>query len=133
MRTVNNRSEYLAAVFVVGVALILLVHFLRDNFHHSPAVGYVLGVAPNLIASFSLPVVFICTKQRIGWLVGPNSNGSWFFGSTMLALALVLAWEFRQIHLEQFVFDPDDIGASFFGAILFLCCWPMVRRFMSSA
>src|SRR5688572_12364928 len=112
MRVANSRSEHLATVFVAGVALILLVHYLRDNYRHAPAVSYVLGVAPNLIASFSLPAVFICTKKRARWLIGPTSDGAWFLGSTLLALAVVIAWEFRQIHLANFFFDLGDIGAS---------------------
>ena len=133
MRVANNRSEYLAIVLVGGVALILLVHFLRDNFNHAPAVSYLLGVAPNFIASFTFPVAFISAKKRAGWLIGPVSDGAWFLGSTLLTLAVVVAWEFRQVHLTNFVFDPGDIGASVIGAVLFLCCWPIVRRFMSAA
>ncbi|SEL33851.1 hypothetical protein SAMN05216262_10984 [Colwellia chukchiensis] len=133
MIIVNKKSENLAFLVVLGVLLILLVHYFRDNYKTGSTISLLLGVAPNFITAFCFPAVFIGFKNKIEKYRGKINPFKWFTFCTLLCLIILICWEFRQAELDNFVFDKNDILASIFGAILFLFCWPFLRGFVKPA
>ena len=130
MKIANKKQDYLSLFLVFGTALILVVHYFRDNTQSSGVISTILGSAPNFIATFCLPTVFIVKKEKMGKVLHRIGDVTWFILCTILSLLIVLAWEFRQLGTNEYVFDINDIIASFVGAILFLFCYPIVRRLL---
>jgi hypothetical protein len=130
MKWAKKKSDQLAVLMIVGAALILLVHYFRDGCQFGSTLTFLLGVAPNFIAAFCLPPVFLVNKNVLDRYIHDVSKFSWFVTSTLLCLVILLAWEIRQIYRADFVFDWYDIIANIVGAILFLLSWPVVKPYL---
>ncbi len=130
MKWAKKKSDHLSVLVILGAGLILLVHYFRDEYQFGSALTFLLGVAPNFIAAYCLPPVFLVNKKVVDRYVKNISVFSWFLMSALLCLAIILAWEFRQLYRKDFVFDWFDIAASFIGSVLFMLSWPLVKRFV---
>lgn len=130
MKIVNRKQDYLGFILILGIGLIIFTHYLRDT-QVSSNLSFFLGVAPNFIAAFCCPVVFLVYIKHVQKLFCKLSDFQWFFSSILITLIGLFFWELRQLHLDKFTFDTYDIIASFIGSICFLGCWPLIKPFIA--
>jgi glycopeptide antibiotics resistance protein len=127
MKIVKVKLGYLSLFPLFGIGLIFLVRYFRENTQPPYIIAYALSSAPNLIAAFFQTPACL----SFFWSIFSKSSNDylWFFISAFVNLLIVLGWEFCQLRLNYWVFDINDIIASFLGSLLFLFCWPLIRRF----
>lgn len=105
---------------------------LRASSAHQGALAAFYGVAPNLILGFCAPSLFLIHRARArAWAPGLTDFG-WFKVCVGLGAVAVTGWETLQPIVSNLVFDTMDIVATLGGALLFLACWPLLRKLIAS-
>ena len=99
-----------------ALSLLSLVHWLRETPAWQRPVGsYLLGVTPNLTAAIAITFVLlsIWADQRPGARFAQSAR-AFVLCAAISGLGL-LGWELFQKTSNRFVFDPQDVGATFVG------------------
>lgn len=113
-----NLDQRLALSGVVGLAALSAAQLLREQITSPlPALGFALGVMPNLTAAFAMPLILASfLKQTRHAHDTAQARRAWtrVLLFTMLGLS---AWEFVQTLSDRFTFDPLDLIATMIGAI----------------
>jgi thiol:disulfide interchange protein len=111
-------SQRLALTGMGGLAVLTGTQWLREQVRDpAPAVGFALGVMPNLAAAFAMPLVlasFFPGIARVPITGRSRHSFTRLLGFTLLGLG---AWEFIQTRSEQFVFDLNDLVATVLGSL----------------
>lgn len=102
-----------------GLAALSATHWMRDNIPDpAPTLAFVLGVAPNLAAAFSMPLI-LASIVPLSWdtagFAKTRRPYRWILAFTAFGLC---AWEFIQARSNRFVFDTNDLVATACGSAL---------------
>ncbi len=127
-RTIKYLSgnRILLLLFIAGMLLIIWIKSIRRQHSDLTNQYHFLGYAPNLIAAFYLPCLFLYfftyysnkkkSTQAEPVAVNNNKNLIYAGGITMAGL---LAWEFIQMYRPNRTFDVEDVTATVAGVALF--------------
>lgn len=114
-------------VYLAGIALVIVVQFLRTHWPADGALGIFYGSAPNLFAGACVPALFMIARRKVAARWPGLGDGRWFAIATLLGSGTVLAWECAQTLRANMVFDPWDLIATVIGTLLWLALWPWLR------
>lgn len=120
-------------VYLAGIALVIVVQFLRTRWPADGALGIFYGSAPNLFAGASVPALFMIARHRVAARWPGLRGGRWFAIASLLGSGVVIAWECAQTLRVNMVFDPWDLIATVIGTLLWLALWPWLRPRASAA
>lgn len=104
---------------MAGLAALSTTHWIRGkDLDLSPVLAFVLGVMPNLAASFAMPLI-LASILPLPWQA-PDSlklrrTFLWTLAFTTSGLC---GWEFFQMQSNRFVFDTSDLLATGIGSFL---------------
>lgn len=119
MTPTGTISQRLALTGMGGLAALTGTQWMREHVRDpAPAMGFALGVMPNLAAAFAMPLVlasFFPNIARVPITVRSKHSYTRLLGFTLLGLC---GWEFIQTRSEQFVFDVNDLVATVLGSLL---------------
>ncbi len=112
---------------ILGLALHHLIEeHIRPCYQGIDAVQFLLGVAPNFLASF---LIFPFAGMAI-WKMQTHKNISvqdkWFWVSLIISSLGLMIWEFMQL-TGNLVFDYWDILFTVLGSILALILYKFVK------
>ena len=119
--------------FVASVCLIVLIHLARQL---APSqMPPFIGSAPSFLAALGLPALLLSQRQRARFArLTAAEPKVWGVGSLLASQALLLAWEFAQLHIRGMRFDLQDIIATGLGGVAWcLACLTLPPRSKSAA
>jgi glycopeptide antibiotics resistance protein len=119
-------GRMLLPIFITGMLLIIRVKSIRRHPGDLNSISHFLGYAPNLIAAFSLPFLFLyffiyyinSKKIKLPKPAVANSNKHLVYAGA-IAMAGLLVWEFIQMYRPNRTFDIEDVTATVAGVLLF--------------
>lgn len=118
MTSPQTISQRLALTGMGGLAALTGTQWLREHVRDpAPAMGFALGVMPNLAAAFAMPLVLASFFPSIARVPITTRARRWYvrlLGFTLLGLC---GWEVVQTRSEQFVFDVKDLVATACGSL----------------
>lgn len=122
--------QRLSITGIAGLVALSVTHWLRANVHDpAPALSFVLGCMPNLAAAFAMPLIMATFTARTSKPPITQVSRRAYLGVLAFTTLGLLGWELVQTRSARFVFDVNDIAATFVGAVLafFAYGW-LVRR-----
>jgi glycopeptide antibiotics resistance protein len=113
-------------IFIAGMLLIIRIKSIRKHSGGLINRYHFLDYAPNLIAAFCLPFLFMYffiysgnnKKSTQAKPVAVNRNKDMIYAG-VIAMVGLLAWEFIQLSRPNRTFDAEDIAATVAGVVLF--------------
>jgi glycopeptide antibiotics resistance protein len=119
-------GRLLLPLFIAGMLLIIRIKSIRRHPGELNGISHFLGYAPNLIAAFCLPFLFLyffiyygnSKKIKTAKPAVVNSNRHLVYAGA-IAMAGLLSWEFIQMYRPNRTFDVEDVTATVAGVLLF--------------
>lgn len=112
-----------------GLTLLTVGHWVREvSSNGAPALIYILGVLPNIVAAIAIPFVFMGIFADERKDASLRSIRNWFFASVFVSCAGMFGWEFIQRTGHQLVFDTDDLIATVLGSFLSLVIFAAITK-----
>jgi hypothetical protein len=102
-----------------ALAALSVIHWLREiEFPRNAVSSYLLGVLPNLCAAVAITFVVLSIWADQQKLFEYPKAKRWFWIAASIAGVGLIGWELAQLTMSSFVFDINDMGATFAGLVL---------------
>ena len=114
-----KQSTRYGLVGIAALALLSCVHWIRGlSGELVPAVAYLVGVLPNVVAAIAIPFVFmgIIADQKKD--APPTTIQRWFYASVITSCFGLLGWELIQRTSDRLIFDFNDLLATVVGSMI---------------
>ena len=128
MDLIKRKLDYLVIPVVIGAALIVVIHYVRDIAGLSSQAQIVIGSLPNFIAALVIPFSFFMQKIHFEKSFMKVGFFAWYIVSILLTVLGLVWWEYEQKTRIDFTYDVYDLYATFLGAVVCLISWPLVKR-----
>ena len=128
MEIIKRKLDYLAIPVVIGAALIVAVHYVRDSPGLPSLAQVFLSSLPNFIAALVIPFSFFMLKVHFTILLAKIAFFVWYLLSILFTVLGLVWWEFEQKVRIDFTYDQLDLYATFLGAVVCVILWPLVKR-----
>jgi hypothetical protein len=104
---------------IAALAALSVIHWLRGiEFPRHEVSSYLLGVLPNLCAAVAITFVVLSIWADQQKLFEYQNAKRWFWIAASIAGVGLIGWELAQLTMSSFVFDINDMGATFAGLVL---------------